>query len=156
MAYIQSVYMDDVGEAARQLGLGVDVDATFRGDTALILAARLGSAGMCALLLAHGANVHARDEEHGGTVVFNALCGYDVDANLTPTDPVDEFLATVRVLLDAGADPREEAALVATYPPTPVRALLLAHAELMDARDLREHLARRWDGPDHAHARVRL
>lgn len=156
MSYFQAIYIDDVAQARRQLDHGIDVDALFLGDTALILAARMGGAAMCTLLLARGADVHARDERHGGSALFNVLCGYDVDANLTPADPVDDFLATAHVLLDAGADPREEVAMIATYPPSRVRALLLEHAERLDARALRDHLSRRWVAGGHALARARL
>lgn len=110
------------------LARGANVDATdWEEDTALIQAARNGHTEVVAVLLAHGANVDARRataaslDSSGHTVFAEPARGFRVSGSKgagqrltrSPMDGETALMAaarnghpeTVRVLMDAGADP---------------------------------------------------
>ncbi len=93
------------------------------GATALHLAAHAGRADVVALLLAHGADVQARDWEYHAT----ALSWAGVGSGHPPRHhPDGDWIATVQALLDAGA--AADGGWSTSKPPSDeVAALLLAH-----------------------------
>jgi ankyrin repeat protein len=108
----------------RLLSAGADVNAGSFGETPLMAAAGFGHAEIVEMLLASGADVHAISDEptpetaldqaagggHAGIVGRLLELGVDVegaDDEITPLMNAAELghLETIRVLLDAGADP---------------------------------------------------
>jgi ankyrin repeat protein len=114
------------------LGFSANVNGGDQQSTALHAAAFAGSPDIASLLIDHGADVEARDGEWDGTPLGWSVVG----SGLCPTgNPSPDWLATVGILIDAGAsldgitlspdDPK---------PPSPEVADLLRHHGVRDER----------------------
>jgi len=107
------------------LELGFPVDARREaadddGATALHAASWAGSADTVALLLAHGADVGARDTRWHGRPLGWALVG---SGEAPDGAPAPDWVATVTLLLDAGA-PLDDLSLDPDDPKPPSAAVL--------------------------------
>ena len=102
------------------LGFRVDARRDTDGATALHAAANAGQADTVRLLIAAGADMEAHDSTFGGTPLSWATVG---SGRTSPDDPTGDWVATVKALLDAGANPCD--AWVATKPPNDAVATLL-------------------------------
>ena len=130
------------------LQAGADPNASPKGEPPLMVAARSGDVGTVSLLLAHGANVNAKETLRGQTALMWAVAeanpgvakvliekGADVHARsaggFTPLlfGARKGDIASVRTLLAAGADPNEKAPDENESPLVFV-AILNAHYEL--------------------------
>lgn len=146
-ALIAAAWADDVDRAQELIALGADVN--FKDDTvqsAYLVATSEGHLELLELTLVNGADVHSLDSyrgtgliraaERGHEAVVERLLSTDIDVdhinNLGWTalheaiilgDGTDRYVETVRLLLDAGADPT-----LATRDGTPP-------LELAEARD---------------------
>jgi hypothetical protein len=100
-ALMHAVHKNQEGAATALLEGGADPNAyTGHRETALMMAAGYGRAGMVRILLAHGADPRLRDV-HGASALDNAVSGtLDIDSITAGSCQTD----TVRVLLDAAPD----------------------------------------------------
>ena len=103
------------------LGFPVDTHAGPDAVTALHAAARAGSAGVVRLLIEAGADLEARDGVHNATALSWTVTG---SGRRLGRAPHPDWAATVRRLLDAGADP-EQAWAGDTFPSVEVARLLV-------------------------------
>jgi ankyrin repeat protein len=130
VAFTRAAEVGDVAAVELMLDMGFDplVRDADDGATPLHKAAYAGSVDVVRLLLAHGADINAEDEQWYSPPVDWAIVG---SGPREREKPHSDFIATVRALVDAGADlsgvswndvkpPSEEvAALLATYGITP-------------------------------------
>jgi ankyrin repeat protein len=106
-----------------ELGFPAGARRDSDGVTALHVAAHAGRADVVALLLAHGADVHARDGEYHATALSWASVG---SGDPPRHHPDGDWITTVQALFDAGAA-LDEGWSIGKPPSDEVAALLLAY-----------------------------
>jgi hypothetical protein len=113
----------DTDAVRLMLDLGFPVDAHAGPDavTALHAAARAGSADVVQILIVAGADIEARDSVRNASALSWAVIG---SGRRLGHNPHPDWVATVRALLDAGAD-TEQAWAGDTFPSIDVARLLV-------------------------------
>jgi ankyrin repeat protein len=116
------------------LDLGFPVDTHARPDatTALHASARSGSADVVRILVDAGADIEARDSVRNASPLFWAVIGSGLRLG---HNPHPDRVATVRALLDAGADP-DQAWAGATFPEVAVARLLVERGINVPGKDI--------------------
>ncbi len=115
-----------------ELGFPVDLPAGPGGATALHTAARSGSVEVVRLLINAGADLEARDRVTDATALSWAVVG---SSQRLGHSPHPDWVATVRTLLDAGADPAQAWA-AGEFPGREVARLLVARGIDVPGKDV--------------------
>ncbi|HZM74412.1 MAG TPA: ankyrin repeat domain-containing protein [Candidatus Limnocylindrales bacterium] len=114
------------------LGFPLDTRATPDGATALLAAARSGSADAVRILIDAGADIEAHDSQRNESPLSWAVIG---SGRRLGHHPEPDRVATVRTLLDAGADP-EQAWAAGVFPELEVARFLVERGLNVPGKDV--------------------